>query len=124
MFRRQNSETAKRTCDPDVEVVDSIIGQSMVKAGLGLGQKQQDQRVLCLDGGGIKVRIKKTVNSESLNGINVSGHACTVITIQGLIQIEMLKTIEQMTGRSITELFDWVVGTSTGGILALAMIYG
>ena len=44
--------------------------------------------------------------------------------LQGLIQIEMLKTIEQMTGKSIVELFDWVVGTSTGGILALAMIYG
>ena len=64
MFRRQNSETAKRTCDPDVEVVDSIIGQSVVRAGLGLGQKQQDQRVLCLDGGGIKVRIGSWMNSE------------------------------------------------------------
>ena len=36
----------------------------------------------------------------------------------------MLKTIEQMTGKSISDLFDWVVGTSTGGILALGMIYG
>ena len=36
----------------------------------------------------------------------------------------MLKTIEQMTGKPISELFDWVVGTSTGGILALGMIYG
>ena len=45
-------------------------------------------------------------------------------SLQGLIQIEMLKTIEQMTGKSISELFDWVVGTSTGGILALGMIYG
>ena len=44
--------------------------------------------------------------------------------MQGLIQIEILKTIEQMTGKSISELFDWVVGTSTGGILALGMIYG
>ena len=44
--------------------------------------------------------------------------------IQGLIQIEMLKAIERMTGKSISELFDWVVGTSTGGILALGMIYG
>ena len=64
MFHRQISETAKRTCDPDVEVVDSIIGQSVVRAGLGLGQKQQDQRVLCLDGGGIKVRIGSWMNSE------------------------------------------------------------
>ena len=44
--------------------------------------------------------------------------------LQDLIQIEMLKTIEQMTGKPISELFDWVVGTSTGGILALGMIYG
>ena len=36
----------------------------------------------------------------------------------------MLRAIEQLTGKSITELFDWIVGTSTGGILALGMIYG
>ena len=64
MFRRQNSETATITSDPDVEMVDSIIGQSVVRAGLGLGQKQQDQRVLCLDGGGIKLRIGSWMNSE------------------------------------------------------------
>ena len=52
-------------------------------------------RVLCLDGGGIK----------------------------GLILIEMLITIEYVTGKKITELFDWIIGTSTGGILALAMVY-
>ena len=33
-------------------------------------------------------------------------------------------TIEQMTEQSILELFDWVVATSTGAILALGMIYG
>ena len=43
---------------------------------------------------------------------------------QGLIQIEMLKTIEQMTGKSITDMFDWIVGTSIGAILALGVIYG
>ena len=32
--------------------------------------------------------------------------------------------IEQMTGKSITELFDWMVGTSTDAILALGMVYG
>ena len=51
--------------------------------------------VLCLDSGGIK----------------------------GLILIEMLMAIEQITGKRIRELFDWIIGTSTGGILALAMVY-
>ena len=32
--------------------------------------------------------------------------------------------IEQITGKSITGLFDWMVGTSTGAILALGMVYG
>ena len=54
------------------------------------------QRVLCLDGGGVK----------------------------GLIQIEILSEIEAASGRRIVELFDWIVGTSTGGILALALVYG
>ena len=53
-------------------------------------------RVLFLDGGGIKV----------------------------LVQIEILSRLEQETGRKITELFDWIVGSSTGGILALGMVYG
>lgn len=56
---------------------------------------QGGERILCLDGGGIK----------------------------GLIQVEVLMQIEQLTGRAITELFDWIVGTSTGGVIALAMVY-
>ena len=52
-------------------------------------------RVLCLDGGGIK----------------------------GLVLIEELINIEERTGRRIVDLFDWIVGTSTGGILALALVY-
>lgn len=54
------------------------------------------QRILCLDGGGLK----------------------------GLILIEVLIYIERLTGRRIVELFDWIVGTSTGGIIALALVYG
>ena len=54
------------------------------------------ERILCLDGGGIK----------------------------GLIQIEVLMQIEELTGKRITELFNWIVGTSTGGVIALAMVYG
>lgn len=53
-------------------------------------------RVLCLDGGGMK----------------------------GLVQLEILSQLEVKTGRKITELFDWIVGTSTGGIIALGLVYG
>ena len=56
----------------------------------------QGSRVLFLDGGGIK----------------------------GLVQIEILSQLEQATGRKITELFDWIVGSSTGGVLALGIVYG
>ncbi|XP_024914176.1 85/88 kDa calcium-independent phospholipase A2 isoform X2 [Cynoglossus semilaevis] len=58
-------------------------------------QKNVD-RLLCLDGGGIK----------------------------GLVLIQMLIALEKEAGRPIRELFDWVAGTSTGGILALAIIHG
>ena len=52
-------------------------------------------RVLCMDGGGIR----------------------------GLIQMELLSQLEQLTGKKVTELFDWIIGTSTGGIVALGLVY-
>ena len=54
------------------------------------------QRILSLDGGGLK----------------------------GLILIEVLIYIERLTGKKIVELFDWIVGSSTGGVIALALVYG
>ena len=62
---------------------------------LHIGRSPEGDRVLCLDGGGIK----------------------------GLILIDMLITIERIAKKPIIELFDWIIGTSTGGILALAMVY-
>ncbi len=56
----------------------------------------RSDRLLCLDGGGIK----------------------------GLVLIQMLIALEKEAGRPIRELFDWVSGTSTGGILALAIVHG
>ena len=40
-----------------------------------------------------------------------------------MILIDMLITLERIANRKIIELFDWIIGTSTGGILALAMVY-
>uniref|UniRef100_A0A7M4FQ74 phospholipase A2 n=1 Tax=Crocodylus porosus TaxID=8502 RepID=A0A7M4FQ74_CROPO len=58
--------------------------------------KSNLDRVLCLDGGGIR----------------------------GLVLIQLLIAIEKATGRPIRDLFDWIAGTSTGGILALAIVHG
>jgi len=52
--------------------------------------------VLCLDGGGIR----------------------------GLVLTMMLMHVERMLGKEIRECFDWISGTSTGGILALGLTYG
>ena len=81
-----------------------------VQAILGLKLKEQEapeprrtypdikpgSRILVLDGGGIR----------------------------GLAQIEMLMELERRTGQKIVDMFDWIVGTSTGGIVALGLVYG
>ncbi len=59
-------------------------------------RKRCGSRILFLDGGGVR----------------------------GLVQMTVLREIERRTGKKIVELFDWIVGTSTGGIIALALTYG
>lgn len=53
-------------------------------------------RVLCLDGGGIK----------------------------GVVLVTQLMTLEKLTGRRTLDNFDWIAGTSTGGILASGLAAG
>ena len=44
--------------------------------------------------------------------------------IRGLIELMILMEIERITGKKITDLFDWIIGTSIGAIIALSLIYG
>lgn len=55
--------------------------------------KMDRGRLLCMDGGGIR----------------------------GLVLVQILLEIEQVAQVPIHHLFDWIAGTSTGGILALAL---
>ena len=59
-------------------------------------RRKYGSRILCLDGGGIR----------------------------GLVSLCILQEIERRMKMSITEIFDWIVGTSTGGIIALGLCYG
>ncbi|XP_006890272.1 PREDICTED: 85/88 kDa calcium-independent phospholipase A2 [Elephantulus edwardii] len=58
-------------------------------------ERRNHDHLLCLDGGGVK----------------------------GLVIIQLLIAIEKASGISSKDLFDWVAGTSTGGILALAILH-
>ncbi|XP_058164788.1 85/88 kDa calcium-independent phospholipase A2 isoform X3 [Dasypus novemcinctus] len=58
-------------------------------------EKRTHDCLLCLDGGGVK----------------------------GLVIIQLLIAIEKASGIATKDLFDWVAGTSTGGILALAILH-
>ncbi|XP_015274677.1 PREDICTED: 85/88 kDa calcium-independent phospholipase A2 [Gekko japonicus] len=59
-------------------------------------EKRTQDRLLSLDGGGVR----------------------------GLVLIQFLIAIEKVAGQPIRELFDWIAGTSTGGILALSIVQG
>jgi len=58
--------------------------------------KPGSARILSLDGGGIK----------------------------GLVLAKLLECLCEVSGSKVTEMFDWITGTSTGGILCLALAVG
>ena len=58
--------------------------------------KRRGGRLLCLDGGGIR----------------------------GLVLVQILIEIEAVLNKPVVECFDWIAGTSTGGILALGLAAG
>ncbi|XP_058238042.1 85/88 kDa calcium-independent phospholipase A2 isoform X3 [Hemibagrus wyckioides] len=91
---------AARTSKGFNDLVHAAAAISAISRGYtevdGLRTNKKVDRLLCLDGGGIK----------------------------GLVLIQILIALEKEAGRPIRELFDWVAGTSTGGILALAVVHG
>ena len=44
--------------------------------------------------------------------------------MKGLVQIQMLMAIEKALGRPIKDCFEWISGTSVGGIIALLLCAG
>ncbi|KZC05683.1 PREDICTED: 85/88 kDa calcium-independent phospholipase A2 [Dufourea novaeangliae] len=86
---------------PPTAVPRTILDQMLHVSGMDQMASQKNNRVeggrlLCLDGGGIR----------------------------GLILVQTLLEIESVLKKPIVECFDWIAGTSTGGILALGLATG
>lgn len=93
------SEKATSTQDDDIDSINMNMSNNN-EEGMEVdgeeGVKYGRGRLLCLDGGGIR----------------------------GLVLVQMLLEIETLSNTPIHHLFDWVAGTSTGGILALGLGVG
>jgi len=61
-----------------------------------------------------------------MKGRQVAKHGLRILSMdgggmKGLATVQILKEIEKGTGKQIHELFDLICGTSTGGMLAVAL---
>ena len=52
-------------------------------------------------------------------------HMCIIIQLisSTLYVFQILQQLEKRTGRKITDIFDWIVGTSIGALVALLLVY-
>ncbi|KAH0546083.1 85/88 kDa calcium-independent phospholipase A2 [Cotesia glomerata] len=87
--------------EPPTSIPRTVLDQmlyvaSMAKMASQGTQKLKGGRLLCLDGGGIR----------------------------GLVLVQALIEIEAVLQKPIVSCFDWIAGTSTGGILGLGMAAG
>lgn len=62
---------------------------------------------------------KKKKTAKKLKLLSLDGGG-----VRGLIMIQLMDFLERATGRKIVDMFDWIAGTSTGGILALMLVSG
>ncbi|OQR80199.1 85 kDa calcium-independent phospholipase A2-like [Tropilaelaps mercedesae] len=77
-------------------VVKKTLERKRQRGTLGKDKQRKRCRALAVDGGGVK----------------------------GLVTLRALKCVEEMAGCPIMELFDWIVGTSAGGISTLCLASG
>lgn len=79
--------------EPLARDIHGVVNEALALVGYCGPPRGPGPNILALDGGGIR----------------------------GIIAIEMLRHLERQTGRRVTELFDYIVGVSTGAIIAAVL---
>lgn len=92
----ENTSFLRNTKIFDQILIESIVKMAVAKAQTKNEKKKKTVKLLSLDGGGVR----------------------------GLVMIQVLSYLENLTNTSIVDLFDWIAGTSTGGIIALLLASG
>ena len=93
------------------------ITAALVSSGLLQSQAGQDSVDAGIEGSHTESIFKSRHKKEAILTMDGGG-------IRGLILIQLLLALEEFTKQPIARLFDWIAGTSTGGILALAITHG
>lgn len=91
LLRVQN--TLKKNAEVAADEVKGIVQEALALLGYAGPTRGPGPRILAIDGGGIR----------------------------GIIAIEVLKHLERLTGTKVDQLFDFIVGVSTGAIIASAI---
>ncbi|XP_023935076.1 calcium-independent phospholipase A2-gamma [Bicyclus anynana] len=82
--------------DSTTKHVKGIVNEALALMGYTGPTKSRGPNILSIDGGGIR----------------------------GIIAIEILRHLERLTGRRVQDLFDYIVGVSTGAIIAAVISSG
>ena len=97
---REQYDNSGRAHIEALEAVDDLDWVSLAEEcraeSDGSEMGEESDSVLCLDGGGVR----------------------------GLVLSQLLSAIEKIASKRVVDLFDWIGGTSAGGILALTLVHG
>uniref|UniRef100_A0A914P8R8 phospholipase A2 n=1 Tax=Panagrolaimus davidi TaxID=227884 RepID=A0A914P8R8_9BILA len=112
------NENLLEEVNDDVSLYNSFKELEKMKNNKLLNQKRQDEIYE-----GMMEALKNMGNmNDARNYINVL--SLDGGGIRGLVSLQLLSEIEKMIGEPVFQYFDWVIGTSTGAIIAAALAKG